>query len=804
MRSFKIETTIVLLTVIIGLVVVTSGYLAYKSLFQIVASIHQDAKPDYKLLLIKEIASDLTQLEHDARLFALSGDEKSIQPDTHLYEPIHNKVQRLNGFSVVDENEKDVLDSVQHLIKEKLLIWEEYLQLHRSNDIFEKSFSDIYKSLEKQEVDTIMLAQPKKRFFKSLFGKKDTVREFEVVAKNLEKDEIKMEIRELESDLANKNEAIKTRESQLIEKNSFVTKRLNELIVQIEKDELNRIIVKAQNTDRLAAKTYKRLAAFSVTAVILLLVAIFMFFSYLRKSRAYQRALRAAKTEAENLTRAKERFVANVSHELRTPVNAIYGLAEQLKNNDPNNNSTEHLNYLMKASEHLKSVVDKTLDFSKIQAQKLHFNQIDFSPAFVFSQVMAIHTIDAQQKGIDLTLQYENELPAALLGDPVRLKQILINLVGNAIKFTEKGSVTIQVGTMLFANGTLQLHVAVTDTGIGISDQNINRIFNEFEQVETNGTRIYGGTGLGLAITKSLVEMQEGSISVESKPGIGTTFRFTIPYQKGNLETILKQHPDHFTVPEYFSQYKVLIADDEAFNRYLLKNILLKWGMKFHEVANGSEALQKALTEDFDLILMDIRMPVMNGIDATTAILKEKPKAQIVAITATNEHKNIELYFKAGMVGYLTKPFGEKELFDTMVKVLNIERKTQNETASITSDPSIPEINLEELKRLSNGEEVFFREMIELFIRSTTNGIKTIHDAIELSNWEQVSESAHKMAAPCKHLQANYLYGLIKQLEKLADETPEKSEIEPVAKSIDQEIEKINAYLNKLLSNPVF
>lgn len=348
------------------------------------------------------------------------------------------------------------------------------------------------------------------------------------------KEAIKQEIAQIEQRIEYTNKKLSVREKALLEQNIQLSNLLNIQITELENSEQKKLLLKTQEADRLAAITYKRLTLFTVASVILLLLVLYLFYRYLNKSRAYQSILRKAKTDAEKLAKAKEVFVATVSHEMRTPINAIYGLTEQLlrKTDDPK--YQKDLDIIYNSTSHLISLVNDTLDFSKIESQKLKLDQVDFSLDRILGEVITLNKANAEAKELQLQLDTQNLPPLVLLGDAFRLKQILINLVNNAIKFTDQGHVTLKAYTEGAASTDAPVNVnfQVIDTGIGISEENHAMIFDDFVQLETDLTKKQGGAGLGLSIVKKLVDLLGGQISVSSQLNQGTTISLTIPYKR--------------------------------------------------------------------------------------------------------------------------------------------------------------------------------------------------------------------------------------------------------------------------------
>jgi signal transduction histidine kinase/CheY-like chemotaxis protein/HPt (histidine-containing phosphotransfer) domain-containing protein len=791
MAKLRIEVQVTFLAVIIAGSVIATGYLAYKSLSDIVFSVQQEATPDYQLFVLKDIASDLATVENSVRLYVLTNEEQNLNPYHQKDKAVRDKLKNLQ--SDYSPEYAMVVDSFRTLALEKLDIWQGILDLHNASLNEKPVFSEIYSQLEEPRVDTIITETREKGFLKGIFGKRKVIYDTLLVEKNLERNQLKNEIQNIESSIKEKDSQINILESKLIERNGEIGNSLTQLVQWGERYESNKRISKIDEAHRLAQITYKRLALFSAAAMVLLLAVIFLLFNYQRKARAYQRALKKAKEEAEKLALAKEQFAANVSHEMRTPVNAIYSMAEQMQMQSLGESFNKQLSVLAHSASHLKSIINDTLDFSKIQAKKLSLDSIHFSPASVFEEVAGVQETEAKKKGIELIYKPETSLPDALLGDPLRLKQILINLVGNAVKFTDNGKVELIVKTETENAQKIWLHFKVTDTGIGISKKDQEIIFDEFVQIENISGKKYSGTGLGLAIVKKLVEMQNGTISVESEPGAGTAISVSIPYLPGDKAKIVQEAFFAPEIPAHFKNRKILIADDEDFNRFVLMNILDKWGVNYLEAKNGQDAVSLALENHFDLIFMDMRMPKKNGLEAAQEILKNKPGTSIVAVTASDRITDQEASRKAGMAGFLVKPFSEKELFEVVSKFWGNEKSA----GEIEMEPKI---NPRDLEKIAAGDPGFFKEMILLYFKTSENGLKMLEEAVAQKNWETVSETAHKMAAPSKHLKAENLYKKLKNLENISETNPDENEIAALFSSIKAETNEVIKYLKAFLT----
>jgi signal transduction histidine kinase/DNA-binding NarL/FixJ family response regulator len=793
MIKFKIEIQITILAIVISAIVVTAGYFAYNSLSKIVDSVHRETLPDNKLFLIKDIATELTTVEHTLRLYILTNNEEDFFQYQFLQRHIILNLKTLNVYrGKYSSPQTALIDSTGKLAMEKLELWQEILNMHFSSQNSSPPLSEIYLTLDKKKVDAVSTENERIGLLHEIFYPARFIADASHLKRTPEKTEIKQKLKKAELEIAKKGIQKNIIESQLVEKNIRIGKKINKLIAEAEAKETANLLAKTNEANRLAAITYKWLALFTFTAISLLFVALFVLFDYLKKTRIYQSALNKARNKAEKLALAKEKFAANVSHELRTPINAIYGLTEQALQKPLEPETAEMVSVIYKSARHLRNIINDTLDFSKIQANKITFESVNFSPSGVFEDVIAFHKYEAAKKGISLNFNWEGERTLALVGDPLRLKQILINLIGNAIKFTEKGEVTLNIKAIKNGN-RFDLNMQVADTGIGMSDENLNIIFDEFVQVEQQSGKKYSGTGLGLPIVKNLVELLGGTIAIESSPGKGTKINVSINYAEGDENNIQKNDLEAFPIPVHFKKLSVLIADDEEFNRYLLKGILEKWGTKIVEAKDGNEAIKAIVDNKFDVVLMDLQMPGVNGIEAAKTILGKCPGTVIIAVSASNEPAVQQNCMNAGMKGFLLKPFSEKELLNTIVSLLPSEKdKTPTNFAQ--------QINMAELLRLANGDKKFLREMILLFIKSSESGIENIEKAIRDENLTSVSENAHKMAAPGKHIGAANLYGNIKKLEKMAQENAETESIFEVFQNIKNEISELNAFLKSQLN----
>lgn len=454
--------------------------------------------------------------------------------------------------------------------------------------------------------------------------------------------------------------------------------------------------------------------------------------------------LSEAKLRAEQSEAFKQQFLANMSHEIRTPMNAVMGMTDLVLNTALEPKQRDYLTKVKKSSDNLLHIINDVLDLSKIEAGKMELEEIDFSISDIVEQVKNTLQHKAEEKGLELITKVDSSLSDVVIGDPVRLNQVLINLAGNAIKFTEKGSVAID----LKKEGD-RIRFSIIDTGIGIPKDKIKTVFENFGQANTSDTRKYGGTGLGLSISQQLVNLMGGSIDIESEVGKGTTFYFDIDLKEGNKERYEERMAGEENVDgSILNDLTILVADDNEYNRIVARDTLLsKAKVKIIEAENGQEVLDK-LTDNIDIILMDAQMPVMSGFEATKKIREQGNNVPIIALTASVLRTDLDRCKDAGMNGYIPKPFKAHELIVGIADALNITLKL-DKTASnghiISTSNGISDnvTNLDYLRDFCAGDESKMQKYIDIFLNSAPKFITDLESLIENKDAEGIANHVH-------------------------------------------------------------
>jgi len=445
---------------------------------------------------------------------------------------------------------------------------------------------------------------------------------------------------------------------------------------------------------------YRTWWAYSV-ALLVTVGGAWLYIRHLRRQKAHLEevvrertsALSAAKERAEHSEHVKQQFLANMSHEIRTPMNAIVGMSTVLRRNEHLPAQQQHLDAIASSSENLLVIVNDILDLSKIEAGKLELEKVTMEPRAILQNVIDVLRYRAEEKELKLEAVVADDIPVAVMGAPTRLHQVLMNLVGNAIKFTERGSVRVHLRVQETLSDAVMLGCEVMDTGIGIAPKRLVRVFDEFTQADSDHTRKFGGTGLGLTICKRLVEMQGGTISATSVPGQGSTFTFTIPYATVPVDAPAIQpdnrQPTTGNTSLELRDLHILLAEDNKLNVLVAQEELTDAipGVRVDVAANGKMALDMLADDRYDLVLMDVQMPIMDGYEATRAIrafgdgpdkkpgMREKSRIPIVAMTANVMQAEVQQCLDAGMDGFVPKPFKQAELVDAIRRALATGRK---------------------------------------------------------------------------------------------------------------------------------
>ena len=472
--------------------------------------------------------------------------------------------------------------------------------------------------------------------------------------------------------------------------------------------------------------------------------------------KEFEKQIEESRQKAEESLETRKLFLANISHEIRTPISAISGMSGILADTEISETQKQYVKAIQSSSKSLMVIVNDILDMSKLESGKFSAEFIPFDLRAILDPLYTTYLLRTDEKGIAFSVDYPSDMPKWLFGDPTRLGQILNNLISNAIKFTDKGKVTLKI-TFDKKGKHNEFCFSVTDTGIGIDQEKLKTIFEFFSQEDNTITRRFGGTGLGLAISKSISELLGGEIIVESEKNVGSTFKFclTMPEASEQLKN------ETAIVRTDLKGKNVLIVEDNELNRFLAVTILKKWNANIHIAENGEEAVKAVSSLDIDIVLMDIQMPVMDGVAAAIAIRSElKSNVPIIALTANALESEKEKCWQAGMNEYITKPYNPEFLREKIIFLTEHNSKSE--------EPNSENISLDNLQTLMNGSKEQMIRMTQVFLDQIEKHFNELKFALNENDLDEITAVTHKLKSSFQLFGLNKTGILLERIEQRA------------------------------------
>ncbi len=801
----------VLLLFVLALVtLVVVGILGRTSINRSIRSIEEASAPNRKLNILEEVFQDLLDAESSVRTYTITENRNALASFGDAAYNIDSKLAELRTLTT-DSSQLLLLEDLDSLIENKFDILKQLIEVKSSgNDssVLQRVRADI-EILKKKEVpeelQTIRDLDPESEnnsnIWKKLFGNNrkstspsdslfgDTVRQ------DLSSEQVGEALARIGEEEYQISQIRKQREQTLTRADNRLMNEIRSVVQDFEGIDEN---ITANRTERLtdaseSAKT--TISTIMLLALIAFAALLLIIFNDISRNQRNREELAKTKEKAEKLARVKEDFLSNMSHEIRTPLNAVIGFTEQLEASSLDGSQKNYVEKIHRSGQHLLQLINDILDYAKLESGEVKLEEIGFKPAKQTSDIIDLFQEQAGNKQLYLRSVISPELPSVLIGDPVRFNQIIINLVSNALKFTREGGIEIRLYPAgEDRNGKLNVILEVSDTGVGIAEEKIQQIFQEFAQADSSIAREYGGTGLGLSIVQKITTAHNGNITVASEPGKGTTFKVTLQYGIGG-EQDLPISTKKKIIPTFNGQ-QVLAVDDQEFNRELVETILKKWNIVVTMASNGNEAVKLAGEKAFDLILMDIQMPGMSGLEASEQIRNSSGpnrKTPIIALTAGASRKEQLASEDAGMNGMLLKPFTQNDMHVML-------------SEHFGKSPEIPEVHhaihldMTDLVNLANGDDAFVINMLEIFLKNNRADFAQLDEAVKAGDLKQIRSLTHKMIPPCRHLGFTDIVDLLRKMEHAAEDDQTDNvrsfhedlcvEIEQMYPLVEQELRK--------------
>ena len=735
-----------------------------------------------KLLLVGEAATKLYEAESMSRQLIQNANLDGLDEYTIQIDSIKATLASLRSYQSNNYLDREI-DSINVLLSQKSENLEELLELRAKGETG-SYYSRVLNELKK--VDETFEEPSYEQRFRDLepHQRRLLVRLLEYAEmenpepSNLTVDSlvnsVKRVLTELEVQERSYRNQLTRQENQLLKNEVELNNRLRILLSTLEREERQASLAQVSAWQETVSKTSRIIAFLGAASLLVILTFVFLVIRDVSKSQRYRRELENAKTYAESLLKSREQFMNTVTHDLRSPLNSVVGYAGLLEKTGLNKSQNRYLAQLKKSSDYLLHLVNDLLDLSRLEAGKMSIDELAFNPKHLIEETVENAVPPEKPKAVAVKVYVSEDLDRSVITDPFRIKQILTNLVSNACKFTEEGSVEVR-GWLEKGKWNPVLKIEVKDTGIGISREQKERVFEEFSQEDSSIEKKYGGSGLGLAISKKLTDLLKGRISLESEPGKGSTFLLEIPVDFADTAAEVSSTKQYAL--EDPQNYSVLIVDDEPAQLGLLKEFIKSTGMSYRTAKNGRDAIEQLKKRAADLVLTDIQMPEMDGFQLLEEINhnSDVEKAPVIALSGQPNVSPAD-YLKKGFSGSLLKPYSSQKLLTMIEEILSIGLKKDPPPATETV-PTNNLYTLSEIKSFAGEDQEALNAILVAFIESTRANLQALEFAFEKAENEKVSAVAHKMLPMFRQLQAKHLVAHLEILETSPPEEVQKVDL---------------------------
>lgn len=774
--TFKVIAGYVLIAALAGISVwfIYTQVVAFSNLSQ------KNNNNNEKLFLVSEITSSLYESENISRRVIQTGSEEDLDSYRSQIDSISKSVNHLKTI-YQDSLMQNELDSINKLLSRKTDNLEELATLRekdRNTSYYTRVINELRKVDESfgdydQRFPNLEPYQRRVLIKYLEYAKKDNAQQLTNQTADSLINAVKNVLSELEIANQQFRQTVSDKENELLGNDVILNQQLRKLLAQIEKEERQQSFSRAEASQQMLEDTSQIMFLAGSVSVAIILLFLILIVRDVTRSQRYRIQLEEAKNFAEGLLKSREQFTAAITHDLRSPLSTVIGYTDLMQKTTLDAKQKHYLQQMRKSSDFILHLVNDLLDLSKLEAGKMLIEKLPFNPKKLIEDTVHNSVPGHHEKDVDVVVETSEDVDTEVLSDPFRIKQILANLVTNAYKFTEEGEIKVKVLLKKEIEDSYTLMFSVKDTGIGISKEKQEDIFEEFSQENSSIEKKYGGTGLGLSITKRLTDLLKGEISLNSSPGEGSEFIVCIPVTKvakqeipaKKLETEPSETPD-------LKGKKALVVDDETSQRTLTQELVKSLGMQCESAENGSEALEKLKSGKFDLVLTDIQMPKMDGFELISEIRKSQKFAGIPVIALSGRtNVNAEDYSKAGFTNSLIKPYKPAELLQKIAEIFKLKLK-QEQKQDLNRKKYSSNYDLEEIFLFSGGDQEAMQVIIKAFLESSKNNLEEMEGAMKEGNREEMGRLAHKMLPMLKQMKATHL---VPQLQKLEahEEVPE-------------------------------
>ncbi len=787
-----------------GLLAVTAFWVIYQQLGNYTQITEIKNQNNEKLFLVGETITGLYEAESLTRNIIQTSDVKKFITYKAKIDTILKTINQVSEISD-DTLQTRKIDSIKHLIDSKNKNLEELIKVYeerKQKGLYETAIDElekVNKSFGGYTKYDIRFKKYDPRTRRALINileltKQDNAKRLTNQTVDSLATSVKQVLAELEQKDKKYRREITLKENNLLKKDQIITKQLRDLLASIERNERNQYFARLEASNQVLNNTADIILVIAAISLLIAIIFLFLITKDVSKSQKYRNELEAEKTYTESLLKTRESLINTVTHDLRSPLNTVIGYSDLLERTELNNKQKHYLNHLKKSSDYILHLVNDLLDLSKLEAGRMVIEELPFSPKKLIENTISSVIPINDKKNLDIRIITDPQLKNQYLGDPFRIKQVLTNLVNNAYKFTNEGSITIDSKVIENGLSEKQLVISVKDTGIGITKEQQHYIFEEFSQGDDNTEKKYGGFGLGLAITKKIIKLLKGKIELESELNVGSKFTFYIPFKQSG--TLIPEEESEVTEIQNFTNKKVLIVDDDPSQLALTSEVATLVGLTYDICKNGIEAISLLQTNTYDLVLTDIQMPKMGGFELLKSIKSNVNQSNIpvVALSGRTDTSLTE-YQEAGFTASLRKPYAPKELIDLIAKILSVDLTNYNGTTHSDLNPSDEQYSLNDLMLFAQGDSDSLYAILDTFYESTIGNVKELKTTIRKKDIPHIKKIAHKMLPMFKQIKAKEVVPILEKLEN-----PDQYHLnkKAILNLTNEGVEKIEDLIDKL------
>lgn len=751
-------------------IAIISVWYIYSEILKIATPKETASEENKKILMISNVVTNLYASEAVGRAAILTESKSSIREYHRLLDSINAEIETIKTDA--EENQLAKFDSIQMLLQKKRRSISEILNFrkkysHENN--LDKAITKIYNVKDSLVLNfqPISRARNNSQIRKFLDNVLNPHQRDSLSILPVSNDSLVLAFEKIISDVVTKENRIKSqlfmREQKLLDENRVISDQLRNVLTSVEKEILQKSYQKINDSKYAISKTTKNIAWIGAAALLLVLLFGLIIIRDLNINQKYRQQLERLNSEKEDLLRSKTMLLATVTHDIQTPLGSVIGFSDLLKNTPVTPKQLQYLDNIRHSSHYILKLVNDLIDFSKLENNKIKIEAINFNFKDLIENTCQPLVPNATNKGIQLRWDVPEELDALYISDPYRIKQVLTNLVTNAIKFTQEGSVSVSV-----SKDADWISIAVTDTGIGIPKNKQKAVFKEFTQAHSGIEKKFGGTGLGLTIAKRIMELLGGSISLESKEHTGSTFTVKIPNVKAPDQNRHSVSDNQEKKYDYLENKQLLIVDDDPMQLKLMEEIFANYPVSVTTTTDASKVVALLKQNHFDLVLSDIQMPKMDGFELVEKIKQDASIREIPVIALTGKRDLIqEDFIRKGFITFHPKPIQLDKLLQQLQAIF--EGNTPVEIKYDTAVESTEKLyDLSSLNQFTQNDKTALNNIIKVFIKSSTENMEALNTAAQNNDWNTVAQLAHRLIPMLKQMEA---YAIVDRLIPLEDKT---------------------------------